>query len=387
MKIVHIAPGCSFTESYKYQENLLTHYQSKLGYEVYLLTTTLQRDIDGTMMDVGFEELTLSSGVKLIRCFKLNKLNRITGYFPFTYRYLEKIRPDFIFVHGLCIYAMNYAVKYKKKYPATIIVADNHQDIFNDNHFSFFNKIEQLRFIAHWKKWINYVNKVYGTTSWRVTYAREHYKIPKEKTDELLMGVDVDSMTGKKADIRLEKRQELGIPQNAFVFISGGKINEHKMMVETLREFNKLNESCYFILFGAISDVLLPELDRLIQSNMRILYLGVIDGRSVYQYFYASDFGVFPGRHSVLWEEAIGCGLPCLFRKYEVHDHTDICGNCVRIEKPTQSDIGDVMQKASSSKEWYRSMKRNAEQAKDMLSYYAIAEKSVECLSSEYKDA
>lgn len=379
MRILHIAPGCSFTESYKYQENLLTEYQSKLGYDVTLLTTTLKRDERGKMIDIGYEDRVLKNGVRLVRCFKLNKFNRITGYFPCTIEYIKRYNPDMIFVHGLCIFAMHYAVMYKKEHPSTVIVADNHQDEFNNQGNKLFSLVERIRFSTHWKTWINYVDKVYGTTSWRVTYAHQHYKIPLDKLDELLMGVDDDNMKGDYSIIRSETRKTLGIPEKAFVFVSGGKLNKHKMMIESLKEFITTKGNYYFILFGAISDDIASEMNELINRDPRIIYLGFIDGRSIYKYFYASDFGLFPGGHSVLWEEAIGCGVPCLFRKYEEKDHTDVCGNCIRISSPKQKDIGEVICKVTLSPEFYNQIKKNANNAKKSFSYYSIAEKSVEC--------
>ena len=380
MRILHIAPGCSFTESYKYQENLLTEYQQKLGHDVALLTTTLMHSDNGAIIDVGKEDRILENGVRLIRSFKLNKLNRITGHFRDVYDQITDYSPDFIFVHGLCTYSMQYAVKYKKNHPEVVIAADSHQDIFNNGKERLLEKTERIRFKGLWKKWISYVSKVYGTTSWRVSYACDTYGIPREKADVLLMGVDSDALPQNPDLIRNEIRSDLGIPQNAFVFFSGGKINRHKLITEALTEFSSIeNPDIFFILCGSLSDDTKEEITKIINNDARIKYLGFIDGRIINKYIYASDFGVFPGRHSVLWEEAIGCGLPCMFKKYEEHDHTDICGNCIRLDNPSQEIIGEIIKKAVEDREWYSALKENAEKAKDSLSYRAIAKKSLEC--------
>ncbi len=68
-----------------------------------------------------------------------------------------------------------------------------------------------------------------------------------------------------------------------------------------------------------------------------IKYIGWIPSHEVYKYFLASDLGAFPGTHSVLWEQACGCGLPCAFKKWDGMSHVDIGGNCYFF-KSTDSD-------------------------------------------------
>ena len=387
MRILHIAPGCPFTESYKYQENLLTEYQKKLGHEVILMTTTLTRDECGKLTAVEREDCTLDNGVRLIRFFKLNKLNRITGSFGGVYKKICELSPDFIFVHGLCTYSMKYAVKYRKAHPGVYIVADNHQDEFNEGDKKWLTNLEHFRYRSLWKKWVESVDIIYGTTSWRVPYAIKEYGIPEDKVRLLIMGVDSDNMEPDQSEVRREIRNELGIPQDAFVFVSGGQLNRHKLITESLQEFDMIDDTkAYFVLFGKMSEDIQIETEELISSNDRIKYLGFIDGRNIYRYLYASDFGVFPGRHSVIWEEAVGCALPCVFRKYEESDHTDVCGNCVRLEKPDGVAIGEIMKKALRDPQWYGVLKRNAEKARNAFSYRTIAEQSLECAFNGERD-
>ncbi len=138
-------------------------------------------------------------------------------------------------------------------------------------------------------------------------------------------------------------------------------------------------EKIRLIGFGTPLPDIKEEFDILVESDKRILYLGYIDSSIVHRYLFSADFGLFPGRHSVLWEEAIGCGLPCIFKKYEEHDHTDVNGNCIRMENFTENDICIIMMHLLSDSSYYQKMKKNANDIAPQFSYWTIAKKSVEC--------
>src|SRR5690606_17293733 len=93
----------------------------------------------------------------------------------------------------------------------------------------------------------------------------------------------------------------------------------------------------------------------------KIKYIGWIDSNDSYNYFAASDLGVFPGRHSVLWEQAVGSGLPCIFKYWEGTTHVDLGGNCIFLYKDTVSEIKASIEKVINTKS-YRKMKLIAEE-------------------------
>lgn len=381
MRIVHIMLTGTFTEGLGYQENLLTEYQVKHHHDVILVVPTQKRDDKGDIVETPEGEEYLSNDVLLVRKKNGNSVTKLFGWYACVPRVLEKYQPDFIFVHGLCTMIPGQAIRYKQKHPAVTIVADSHQDAGNTYTKGLICGTKIKLYRAMWKRWIQYVSRVYGTTSWRTTFAHEVYGIPKEKLDTLIMGVNIDSMPSDFQLVRSEVRKELEIPEDSFVFVNGGKINKYKNMKETLEIFNEINDSnTYFILFGKVFDDVKDEIEKLIKSNSHIKYLGFIDGTTTHRYLIASDFGMFPGRHSCLWEEAIGCGLPCVFGKYEEIDHTDVNGNCIRLENATEDSIRKVMKKVLDDKEFYTNIRANAHAAASSFSYHTIAEKSVECM-------
>ncbi len=378
MRILNISLNCTFTYGLGYQENLLPEYQKKLGHDVTLITSDLMRDADGNVVVVEPGESILENGVRLVRIHTPSFFSRI-GYYPQIGKLIEKYKPDLIFAHNLCTMIPAQAIKYKKKHPNVILISDNHQDAGNGGRPGIITKLTYQRYKLHWKSWIKHFYKIYGTTAWRKDYAHEKYGIPHDKLDTLLMGVDTDRLPEDFKKVRADVRSKLNIPESSFVFVNGGKLHKEKLIVETLSAFVKMGRpDAHIILFGKLFDDVQEEVLEFVNANDNIHYLGFIAGNDVKKYLIASDFGVFPGRHSVIWEEAIGCGLPCIFGKYPGSNHMDICGNAFLFDDPQEEDILAIMKKTVEDEEYYRTLKGNAIKASDSLSYYTIAKKSLE---------
>ena len=380
MKILNICMSAPFTENYSYQDNLLTEYQRKMGHDVTIITSQKTRDNQGKIYCTEQCDKILDNGVRLIRIKLNNKFFRFIGFYPQLKRVISECQPDFIFIHGLCSFIPLQAINYKKKHLDCIIVADNHQDLGTTKVEGFPFAFQMFVYRFFWKYWIKYVEKVYGTTSWRRTFAHNYYGIPYEKLDVLIMGIDSDKNPENPDLVRKTVRQELNIPEESFVFVTGGKLDNNKNIIMSMQAFGCLeNNKNRFLIFGSVADEIKKEFFEIINKDNRFIYLGYIKSSDVKKYFYASDFGVFPGRHSVLWEEAIGCGLPCVFRRYEDKDHVEVCDNCICLDKVYKNTIYEIIKKVSESEEYYMQLRENARKAVGVFSYRQIAEKSVEC--------
>lgn len=379
MEILNIAMGANFTEGYSYQDNLLSEYQHKLGHSVTVLTGLTTWDDKGKKIQTCPCDKIMDNGVRLIRIKTGNKIMSIAGLYPNISDILSNIKPDLIFIHGLCNFIPVQAIRYKKKHPGTILVADNHQDKdnFNFNRFPFCLLLSAWR--MGWKFWNKYFNYIYGTTGWRKDFAVDYFGIPEEKTDILPLGVDTDNLSENPERVRSDIRKQLNIDENAFVFIHGGKMNTDKRTIDIIKSFSEINNNnIRLILFGSVTENIKTQFDSLVKKDNRIIYVGHLVSKVIHRYFFASDFSLFPGLHSVLWEEAIGCGLPGLYQSFSTHDHTNLHGNSILVKADAAlEDIRSVLEKISSGKDFYTRLKLNAVKASKDFSYYDIASKSI----------
>ena len=379
MKILNICMGAPFTEGYTYQDNLLSEYQAKHGHNVTVLTSTRTRDSNGKIIVIQPEDRMMNNGVRLIRLKQPNKILQFWGIYLGISVVIKEIAPDFIFVHGLGSFVVQAVVNYKKSHPKVKVVADNHQDkgTTETDYFPF--NFQFWIFRLKWHSWINFVAKVYGTTSWRKTFAKNYYGIPDSKLDTLIMGIDSDNLSKNSLEIRKQVRENLEVHQNTFLFITGGKIDKNKHILETMRAFIKIkSNNSSLLIFGAVLNEIKNEFELLLSTDNRIKYIGYLKSHDIQKYFLASDFGLFPGNHSVLWEEAIGCGLPCLFHKYEDNDHTEICKNCIRITSYSEEDIFNIINRVLEEPDLYKKLKQQSHLAASQFSYHIIADKSIE---------
>ena len=133
------------------------------------------------------------------------------------------------------------------------------------------------------------------------------------------------------------------------------------------------------IVFGEVADELKSKFYKLLE-NENIIYIGWVESNKVYEFFYAADLIVFPGQHSVLWEQACASKVPCVFEKWEGMNHVDNGGNSDFISQISIETIRNKIVELKFTEKYYK-MKRIAESEKtDVFLYSNIAKKSLECL-------
>lgn len=383
MNIVHIAPNAPYNDYWGYQENILPKYQKKLGHDVtVIITNTMHKD--GKIVKTDCSDYVLNDGVRVIRReykqYHLPKATRIFSDLD-VLPLLNELRPDFIFYHGLISYTIKDVVKYIKKHPRCKVVEDNHMDYNIGNQARTVNE----KLIRLWRRWLNkstvpYVEKVYGVTPWRKTYAEEYFGIPVAKTDVLIMGADDEKVKiEQKDEVRKQIRDKYLVSDEDFLIVTGGKIDKKKGIDVLAEACAGFNQKVKLLVFGSISDDVKEKMEKIISENDNIIYIGWIDSDRVYDYFFAADLVFFPGQHSVLWEQACACKVPCVFERWEGMDHVDNGGNSDFVEPVTVESIKSKIKELLYTAKYYGMKKVAESEATDIYMYSTIAEKSLEC--------
>ena len=384
MKVLHIALSCFYVEGLGYQENLLPKYHKLLGHDVTILTSEFSNSHLGTPKYLGLKEYDNDNSIHVIKVErdelhffgKELQLNRYTG----VYDAIDRVKPDVIFVHGLTSVADIPIARYLKRHKNVMAYVDQHADYYN----SAINTAK-LRILLHfvWRPVIhrlkNRVNKFWGTTPWRCQYLEEVYRLPKEKIGLLVMGADNRRIDfAHQSAIRAEIRTELDLSEDDFVVISGGKIDRAKNIHLLMQAVKSLNEEkLKLIVFGNVTEDMKEEIETL-SADVHIRNIGWLDASKVYDYFLAADLAFFPGTHSVLWEQACGCGIPCVFKKWDGMSHVSNGGNSVLMENVTADSIASVLRELLADRERLRKMKRRAMSFKNEFLYEEIAKKAIE---------
>lgn len=386
MKIVHVCLCGTFGEDYAYQDNLLPKYHKKLGHEVTVIAPVYCKINTQT----GEEELApsgtkyLSDGIKLIRLIPFIKshINIRLHTFKGLYKTLINESPDLLFVHGIDSPSYYYCLKYARKNPRISIVFDNHADWNNSYH----NK-----FAFYWAKYIikNLIAKpalrlakqFYGVTPARCKFLTEMYGIPKERIKLLPFGADDNELNIKdKNELRVKIRNQYNIGENDFLIVTGGKIDRRKnihLLAEVVSKID--NSNIKLLIFGAANDEMKEYFSRI--KDSRIIQIGWVSSNSVYQYFYAADFVMFPGLHSVLWEQMLATSVPCAITRLDGFEYVNFNDNCILMDGNTVDYYIQIIEKVTSDHHFYNTLKQNAQsKLSEQFMYSKIAQQVIDDL-------
>lgn len=386
MKIVHICLCSLYRDNWGYQENLLSKYNTLLGNDVTVISsnapehTPKNNEIKNPHKKIEY----YIDGVKIIRVnSKFNILNKLIWY-DGLYEILSQEKPDLIYMNGMQSLSIIEVRKYLKKNKNCKAVADIHADYFNSAQ-SFFSKYILHKII--WKYLIKYsINSfelIYCINNCSYKFALEMYNIPKQKMKLLYLGADVDKIDFQnKESIREKIRNELNIPAQAFVMITGGKINKDKRIHEIINAMDILNNNnLHLIVFGRIYDEFKDIINPLL-NRKNIHYVGWITGKEVYDYYLASDIAIFAGDMSVLWQQAISCGLPAILRFWPGNEYLNE-GNAIFLYSEELSELKQSIELITSlSEDKFNNMKDIAmKMGKDKFSYYIISNQIIDDLN------
>lgn len=385
MKIVHVCLTGGYTEGSNYQENFLAKYNALAGNDVYIITTEYCWN-KGTWGKAKDKNFVNQFGVKVIRIpYRYNiayKINTYIGKFNGLGRLLDEIQPDFIFIHNLQFLDIKIIRAYKDNHPSVHLVADNHSDFSNSARNALSRNV---LYKMYWRRAAQTVKdsaeRFYGVLPARVDFLKDIYKLPEEKCELLVMGADDEKVEEVvKLNLGEKIRKDYGVSDDEFLIMTGGKIDAWKkqtlLLMDAVAKID--NPKVKLLVFGSVDPELKNEFEKRCIKG-KIIYAGWLDADVTYSYVAASDLMVFPGRHSVFWEQVCGQGKPMLVKYWEGTTHVDLGGNVEFLDKDSVEEIYEKIMNVLDNPDKYRKMKEVAKKkGMETFSYMKIAERSIE---------
>ncbi|MBQ7594303.1 MAG: glycosyltransferase family 4 protein [Synergistaceae bacterium] len=390
MKIVHLCLCGSVTDGWNYQDNLLTKWHHKNGHDVTIITSQIIFNDKGLhiIRESNDNDYINSDGVRTIRLPMLggnDPSKPWSGIYEGVYSNLEKLQPEILFIHGVVPGNLEEIVRYVKRHPEMRVYVDSHADYSNSGSKrmtikKFIRNLIPRRFLRRCAL-LPYARKYYGVLPARVDYLVKEYRIPREKCELLLMGADDDLVNeAKKPEVIDEIRRKHNIQPDDFLIMTGGKIDRAKtqtlLLMEAVR--NIQNEHVKLIVFGSVEEFMREKFYSLV-DDVNVQYIGWVEARDSYKVFAASDLVVFPGRHSVFWEQVTGLGIPMLCKDWEGTHHVDLGGNVRFLTQDSTQEIQREIERLINFPEEYKRMKSVAlNEGIKTFSYKNIARQSIE---------
>lgn len=384
MKILHVCLSNFYIDNYGYQENILPKMHKFQGHEVAILASTETFIENSKLGYVEPSSYITEYGVPITRIPYSKKLPHGLAKKIRIYKGVNKtlysFKPDILFIHGGQFASMKQIVNYVKKHPYVKVYIDNHADYINSGTNWVSRKI--LHGIIY--KWAikivePYTSKFYGVLPIRVEFLKDVYGTPTDKTELLVLGIDDSNIDfANKHNIRNEIRQSLKISDDDFVIITGGKIDLKKNIHLLMHAVSELDiKNIKLITFGTPNEDMKQEFEELSSSDS-IINLGWITPEQANNYFFAADIACFPGTHSVLWEQAVGLGLPAVFKRWEGINHIDLNGNCIMLDDVSVDTIKKSILDVYNNNGLFVSMQERAKEGMKIFSYYDIAKRAIE---------
>ena len=382
MKIMHLMLACFYIDNYSYQENLLPKYHKMQGNDVEIVASLYSFDENG-------KGIWLEKGSKYVNEYGIpvTRLDFANGVGSKRFRRyigladeLNRFKPEIIFIHGLQFVDISVVVRYLKKNPKTVVYVDNHSD-FSNSATNWVSKHIQHEIVwKHYAQMINpYVKKFYGVLPARVDFLINEYKLPKDKVELLVMGADDENVKNADNPGTIKSlRSKYGIKEDDFLIMTGGKIDQWKTQTLLLMEAVKQikDEKTKLIVFGSVTQELKAKVEALADGE-KVQYIGWIQAKDSYQYFAAADLVVFPGRHSVFWEQVAAQGIPMLVKYWDGTTHVDLGGNVDFLKNDSVDEIKNAILSLRNNDNRYKKMLGKAKDSRKAFMYSDIARRSV----------
>ncbi|WP_106914904.1 glycosyltransferase family 4 protein [Chryseobacterium aurantiacum] len=385
-KIVHLCLSCFYIDDFSYQENMLPKYHKEMGYDVTVIASLVSFDSNGKpcILPSGGEYMA-KDGYKVVRLdYKkpFHKLNSFIRIYDNLMKYIVEEAPDILFIHDYSFMDILPVMEYAKKNNVTVY-SDCHTDYINSaKSWVSKNIFHHLIWRLIGKKIKNDIKFFYGVTPLRCDFLKDAYQLPDEKIKFLRMGVDDHKLQELiNSNVGVNLRKELRIEDDEFVILTGGKIDFQKnihLVLEAVRNIKNSNKKFKLVVFGVIAPESKEMIDQLLDSE-NIIFVGWLSQEKILDYLLMSDLIIFPGTHSVLWEQAVGAGKPAIFKYWDGMTHVDIGGNCRFLRNESIEEIEKVLIEILNDPDVYKNMleKANSPLAKEFY-YSVISKKSIE---------
>lgn len=142
--------------------------------------------------------------------------------------------------------------------------------------------------------------------------------------------------------------------------------------MEVVNELSNIYNIKLFV-YGAVDNELFHKFGNQLTSNVK--FLGWLSRQEIYELTLSADLAVFPGVHSVLWEETVGLGIPCMFKCLVGFEHLNHSNNCIFIDSTDKYTINNEIKRLLESHNQLSIMKKNAARAsRDKFKYSKIVD-------------
>lgn len=365
MKIVHITE--SYIEGWGYQENLLPLYQRRAGHDVtvisnnhHLVDIRNRPDLIQEVKARGKEYW--HDGIKVYKIETYLNVSSNTSFIcTGLYRILEKERPEMIFHHNVGLATLTIAARYKSCHPGVKLYVDNHADWINESknklwHLLFYDMAIPLQVKCLGDKVDYYI----GVSPLRCQYLRDVFHVPERKIRFLPIGCDTEQ-AGRIKESREELKKGFGLPPDAFVVTSGGKMDRTKGTLELVaacRALRQKGQNIWLVLFGTMD----AEVASVTRDVDWVIFKGWCDRKDTFSILKMADCACWPWLHTTLIEDAVAAGTPLVVKLSDNVSHFAAAGAGIFMKNGDTEELQAAFRALIDNTHYYREKVGDAQQ-------------------------
>lgn len=377
MRILHVCLSCYYIDHYAYQENILPRVHKEQGNEVYILSSC-ETFVDNQKLGyVNPSEYLNEDGIQVTRIPYIKAvplaISRKLRVYVGVRKYLERIKPDVVFIHSTQFGSITEIINYRKQNPHVRVYADTHTASYNSG-MNWFSLHVLHRVYYKWliKRAIPYLNKFYYIGESERDFAVKNYGVPESLMEFFPLGGTIfsDEEYGR---IRQEMRGKLKISEEMRLYGHAGKLTKLKKTEDLLEAFSSVSDpNARLIIMGSIPEDRKSLLMPMIQADKRVNYLGWVDGETLQKYLCACDLYCQPYDNSSIFQNAICCR--CAVMTYPHPYYTELYDNGNIIwEKNTEDMKAAFLQITDGRIELEKLQNASKDFAEEYLDYRKLA--------------
>lgn len=318
MRIVHIE---DFFHPYAgYQVNILSKYMSKLGHEVYVVTSELDKIPEHLTAFFGAdnilekdEEFYQETGVRIIRIPLRFYISGRSVYKKSIFQAVDDLKPDVLYIHGNDTWiGIQYILRSAKlNYP---LISDSHMlEMASVNKFNKLFRWIYKRFVT--PKIIK--NKIFVIRTQDDSYVNRRLGVPLNQTPWISTGSDM-MLFHENSQEKLKFRKEYKIESNSVIAVYIGKLDEAKGGRLLAQAFEKKiisenGKEIVLIVVGNTAGEYGKEVEGMFsRSENRIIRFPTQKYIDLPKFYQIGDFALFPRQCSLSFYDAQACRLPVI---------------------------------------------------------------------------
>ncbi len=366
MRIVNVEDY--FIPDAGYQINIMPKYLSKFGHDVYIVTSKTEKIEKECTSFFGVEDIekrdkryTETTGVKIIRVnpFTTKTVSNRIIQGKELFDTVNSLNPDVVYVHGNdTVTGIRYLLK--KKMPYALITDSHMLSMASDNKFNkLFKKVYRKTVTP---KIIKKQIPVIRTQD--DDYVESALGIPLSQAPWISYGTDTD-LFHPDEDVKKAIREEYEIPQNSFVFVCTGKLDESKgglILAEAFKEKFNTQKDVTLVTVGNIKGEYGEKVKEVFsRSQNRIINVPTQKYWDLGKFYQMADVCVFARQCSLSFYDAQGCALPVISEDNNINVDRNSHGNGLCFKSEDVASFREMLETVlNMNDEDFKKMKENS---------------------------